>query len=107
MISKTEEIFAGREDKFPCLMDLALMAMRKLKKDGKLHPTQKPVALLEYLIKTYTNEGDVVLDPFLGSASTCVAAVNTNRHYIGFELDPQYFQIACDRLDEVERRVNV
>lgn len=66
------------------------------------HPTQKPVALLEYLIKTYTNEGDVVLDNCMGSGSTCVACVNTNRHYIGFELDPQYFDIACKRLDKVE-----
>ena len=68
----------------------------------KLHPTQKPVALLEYLIKTYTNEGDVVLDNCMGSGSTCVACVNTNRHYIGFELDPQYYDIACKRLDEAE-----
>jgi DNA modification methylase len=57
---------------------------------------------LEYLIKTYTNEGDVVLDNCLGSGSTAVAAVNTGRHYIGYEIDPGYFQICCDRLDEVE-----
>ena len=66
------------------------------------HPTQKPVALLEYLIRTYTNEGDVVLDNCMGSGSTCVACVNTNRHYIGFEKEPKYFDIACQRLDEVE-----
>lgn len=71
-----------------------------------VHPTQKPVALLEYLIKTYTNEGDVVLDNCMGSGSTCVASVNTNRHYIGFELDPHYFEIACKRLDEVEGIIN-
>lgn len=72
-------------------------------RDGnRVHPTQKPVDLLEYLIKTYTNEGDVVLDNCMGLGSTCVAAVNTNRHYIGFELDEQYFDIACQRLDEVE-----
>lgn len=72
-------------------------------RDGnRVHPTQKPIDLLEYLIKTYTNEGDVVLDNCMGSGSTCVAAVNTNRHYIGFELDEQYFDIACQRLDEVE-----
>ena len=68
----------------------------------KYHPTQKPIALLEYLIKTYTNEGEIVLDNCMGSGSTCVACVNTNRHYIGFELDPQYYDIACKRLDEVE-----
>ena len=72
---------------------------------GSKHPTQKPVALLEYLIKTYTNEGDVVLDNCMGSGSTCVAAVNTNRHYIGFELDEKYFDIACQRLDEVEEKI--
>ena len=70
-----------------------------------VHPTQKPVALLEYLIKTYTNEGDVVLDNCMGSGSTCVAAVNTNRHYIGFELDEKYFDIACKRLDEAEGKI--
>lgn len=71
-----------------------------------LHPTQKPVELLEYLIKTYTNEGEVVLDNCMGSGSTCVACVNTNRHYIGFELDPQYYDIACKRLDELEGVAN-
>lgn len=65
----------------------------------KLHPTQKPVALLEYLIKTYTNENDLVLDCCMGSGSTCVAAINTNRKYIGFELDEKYFQIAKERIE--------
>jgi site-specific DNA-methyltransferase (adenine-specific) len=65
-----------------------------------VHPTQKPVALLEYLIKTYTNEGEVVLDNCMGSGSTCVAAINTNRHYIGFELDENYFGIAKQRIRE-------
>jgi site-specific DNA-methyltransferase (adenine-specific) len=67
----------------------------------RLHPTQKPVALLEYLIKTYTNEGDVVLDNCFGSGSTLVAAVNTNRRYIGFELERKYFDMACQRLNPV------
>lgn len=74
--------------------------------DG-FHPTQKPVALLEDLIKTFSNPGDVVLDFTMGSGSTCVAAVNTCRHYIGFELDPGYFEIACKRLDEAEKAVTV
>lgn len=72
--------------------------------DG-FHPTQKPVALLEDLIKTFSNPGDVVLDFTMGSGSTCVAAVNTGRHYIGFELDPSYFDIACRRLGEAEMAV--
>lgn len=65
-----------------------------------LHPTQKPVALLEYLIKTYTNEGEIVLDNCMGSGSTCVAAINTGRKYIGFELDEKYFEIAENRIRE-------
>lgn len=64
-----------------------------------VHPTQKPVALLEYLIKTYTNEGDLVLDNCMGSGSTGVAAVNTNRNFIGMELDENYFQIAKERIN--------
>lgn len=68
----------------------------------KLHPTQKPVALLEFLIKTYTKEGDVVLDCCIGSGSTCVAAINTNRNYIGFENNEKYYEIAKKRILESE-----
>lgn len=64
----------------------------------KLHPTQKPVALFEYLIRTYTNEGDLVLDNCIGSGTTAVAARNTNRNFIGFELDEGYYRIAMERL---------
>lgn len=67
-------------------------------KDTGYHPTQKPVDLLEYLIKTYTNEGDVVLDNCMGSGSTGVACKNTNREFIGMELDEKYYKIACERL---------
>lgn len=68
------------------------------KNEKGLHPTQKPVALLEYLIKTYTNEGDTVLDNCMGSGSTGVACVNTNRSFIGIELEEKYFNIARDRI---------
>jgi DNA modification methylase len=64
-----------------------------------LHPTQKPVALLEYLIKTYTNEGDLVLDNCMGSGSTGVACVNINRDFIGIELDENYFNVAKKRIE--------
>ena len=64
------------------------------------HPTQKPVALLEYLIRTYTNEGETVLDFTAGSGSTGVACVNTNRHFIGIELDEGYFNIAKERIEK-------
>ena len=60
----------------------------------KIHPTQKPVALFEYLIKTYTNEGETVLDNCMGSGTTAIACLNTNRNFIGFELDKGYFDIA-------------
>jgi len=66
----------------------------------QLHPTQKPVALMEYLIKTYTNEGDLVLDNVMGSGTTGVACVNTNRNFIGIELDEKYFEIAKKRIEE-------
>ena len=65
----------------------------------KLHPTQKPVALLEYLIKTYTNENDTVLDFTMGSGSTGVAAKNLNRNFIGIEKDEKYFNIASERIN--------
>lgn len=64
----------------------------------KLHPTQKPVALFEYLINTYTNIGDTVLDNCIGSGTTAIAAINTGRDYVGFELDEEYCNIANDRI---------
>ena len=71
------------------------------KRDGKaLHPTQKPVDLLEYLIKTYTQEGETVLDFTIGSGSTIVAALNTNRKVIGIEMDEGYFDIAKERIEK-------
>ena len=69
---------------------------------GKVHPTQKPVPLLEYLIKTYTNENETVLDNCMGSGSTGVACVNTGRNFIGIELDGGYFEIAKSRIEEAE-----
>ena len=70
-----------------------------------IHPAEKPTELLERFIRVSSKEDDIVLDPFLGSGSTCVAAVNTHRHYIGFELEEKYFKIACRRLDEAEQDV--
>ena len=67
---------------------------------GKVHPTQKPIELLEYLIKTYTNEKDLVLDNCMGSGSTGVACINTNRKFIGIELEEDYFNIAKDRINK-------
>ena len=74
--------------------------IQKFNRDRGYHPTQKPVALLEYLIKTYTNEGETVLDNCMGSGSTGVACVNTNRNFIGYELNEKYFKIAEKRINE-------
>lgn len=72
----------------------------KFKTERGLHPTQKPVALFEYLIKTYTNEGETVLDNCMGSGTTGVACKNLNRNFIGMELDKEYFEIAKKRIAE-------
>lgn len=71
------------------------------KKNGSIHPTQKPVALMEYLIKTYTNENETVLDFTMGSGTTGVACKNLNRNFIGIELDETYFKIAQERMHAV------
>tara|TARA_R100000657_G_C4642694_1_gene88296 strand:+ start:180 stop:941 length:762 start_codon:yes stop_codon:yes gene_type:complete len=78
-----------------------ILEYKKERNYGKnKHPTQKPVALLEYLIKTYTLENETVLDFTMGSGSTGVAAINTNRDFIGIELDKEYYNIAKERIDE-------
>jgi site-specific DNA-methyltransferase (adenine-specific) len=66
---------------------------------GKVHPTQKPVALMEYLVKTYTNKGDTVLDFTMGSGTTGVACANLGRNFIGIEIGRKYFDIACERIE--------
>lgn len=65
---------------------------------GAIHPTQKPIALMEYLIRTYTNDGDMVMDNCMGSGTTGVACANTRRRFIGMERDLDYFRIASDRI---------
>lgn len=83
------------EYKYP----ITLIEFDKIRRGG-MHPTQKPVPLLEYLIKTYTNEGETVLDNCMGSGSTGVACINTNRNFIGYELNEKYFEIARKRLND-------
>lgn len=80
----------------------------KFKRDiltSNLHPTQKPILLLEEIIKTYTNEGDLVLDNTMGSGSTGVACLNTNREFIGIEKEEKYFNIAKERIEERSREI--
>jgi len=77
-----------------------ILEVSNANQNGRVHPTQKPVALMEYLIKTYTNEGETVLDFTMGSGTTGVACVNTGRDFIGIELDPEYFKIADERIEK-------
>jgi site-specific DNA-methyltransferase (adenine-specific) len=76
---------------------------KECNKLNRFHPTQKPVALLEYLIKTYTLEGETVLDNCMGSGSTGVACINTNRKFIGIEKDDKYFEIAKNRIEQARQ----
>jgi site-specific DNA-methyltransferase (adenine-specific) len=78
----------------------AIQYFKTSEAEGKVqHPTQKPVALFEYLIKTYTNEGDLVMDNCIGSGTTAIACKRTNRNFIGIEMEQKYFDIASERLN--------
>lgn len=77
-----------------------ILCFNRVYNKSTLHPTQKPVELLEYLIKTYTNENETVLDNCMGSGSTGVACINTNRNFIGIELLKEYYDIAVNRIKE-------
>ena len=96
---KFENVESFNNEYYPTSVIQVSNAVQK----GKVHPTQKPVELMEYLIKTYTNEGEIVLDNSMGSGSTGVAAMNTNRKFIGIELDKKYFEIASNRIGEVSQ----
>ena len=90
----------GSTERFPTsIQEFDVVNQDGSSKEGKFHPTQKPVALMDYLIKTYTNEGDTVLDFTMGSGTTGVACKNLNRNFIGIELDKDYFNIAKDRIN--------
>lgn len=90
------------DEKFPT----SIITVSKEHSNGKFfHPTQKPVTLLEYLIKTYTNKEDLVLDNCMGSGSTGVACVHTNRNFIGIELEEEYFNIAKKRIEEATQPI--
>ena len=92
---KNELKYEIRDYKYP----KNTIEFKKVKRSNNVHPTQKPVALMEYLIKTYTNEGETVLDFACGSGTTGVAAKNLNRSFIGIELDEGYFKIAEARIN--------
>lgn len=89
-------VYYDSTDRYP----RSVLKFSKDTQKSKLHNCQKPVALMEYFIKTYTNEGDLVLDNCAGSGSTIIAAINMNRHYIGIEKDQKYFDTMNKRIEE-------
>ena len=90
----TKRIYNNHGMKYP----KSILTISNASQKGKVHPTQKPVALFEYLIKTYTNEGETVLDNCMGSGTTAIASMRTGRNYIGFELDEEYYKLAQKRI---------
>ena len=84
---------------------VSILRFQKPTAGNAVHPTQKPTEVMEYLIKTYTNENETVLDFTMGSGSTGVACVKTNRKFIGIELDPDYYNIAVERINTVENKI--
>jgi DNA modification methylase len=93
-INKIDLPFGGDTDRYP----RTVLEFKSDKQKNYLHPTQKPLALIEYMIKTYTNEGDLILDNTCGSGTTGLGAKNLNRNYIMMEQDPKYYEIACKRV---------
>ncbi|MBO5413023.1 MAG: site-specific DNA-methyltransferase, partial [Clostridia bacterium] len=89
----------GSTEKYP----ISILEFRKTHPSQAKHPTEKPIELLENLIKTYSNEQDLILDSCIGSGSTAVACINTNRRYIGFEINKKYYDIAMKRIEEINR----
>ncbi len=89
----------GETDRYPRSIQVFSSDKQTNKLNGNIHPTQKPLALLEYLVKTYTNKGDLVLDNVMGSGTTCLACKNLNRNFIGIEKEKEYFDIAFKRLN--------
>lgn len=94
--AEKRDTFYDSDERYPT----GIIRVSNAAQTGKVHPTQKPVALMEYLIRTYTNEGDTVLDNCMGSGTTGVACANTGRKFIGIEQDPGYFEIAKNRIVE-------
>ena len=100
-ISKTPSFVSN--EKYPT----NLISIPKKVGVGTLHPTEKPILLLEYLIQTYTNSGGLVLDNCIGCGTTAIAAINTNRHFIGFEIDKEYFDIAEKRINNAKSKLQL
>lgn len=93
---------AGRTEHYPT----SILQIKKLHPSLINHPTEKPIELLEYLIKTYTDESETVLDNCMGVGSTIAACIKTNRHYIGFEIMPEYYELAERRIESLKQEIN-
>jgi len=102
LLNKPEDIIS--DEKYPRSI---IEFSKNIATDGKLHPTQKPVGLIRYLIRTYTNSGGVVLDNCIGSGTTAVACVKEKRHFIGFELNKEYFDKAVERVARERRQLTL
>lgn len=96
------EYAGGNSDRYPTTVLRFDVVNNDGSNGGRSHPTQKPVALMEYMVKTYTNEGETVLDFTMGSGTTGVACVNLDRRFIGIERDAEYFEAAQKRIEEAE-----
>jgi len=96
---QTKEVHVKNDDglRYP----RSVIYFKTAEREGKYHPTQKPVALYEYLVKTFSNEGDTVLDPCMGSGTTGIACLSLNRNFIGIERDKQYFNNALERMENI------
>lgn len=94
--NRKEYSFENKGTRFP----RSVLKFNSVSSSEQIHPTQKPVALFEYLIRTYTNEGEIVLDNCIGSGTTAVAAINTGRQFIGIEKETEYVEISRRRIDE-------
>ena len=99
-MKNVEFIVLFRKGKAKYINNMGSFALIKIHgvRGNKIHPSEKPVELMKHLIENSTNENDLILDPFIGSGSTGVACINTNRKFIGIELDEKYFNIASDRI---------
>lgn len=93
--AETRDTHYDSDERYPT----SILSLSTANQSGKVHPTQKPVELMEYMIRTYTKEGDVVLDNTMGSGTTGVACATTGRRFIGIERDDKYFEIACKRVE--------
>jgi adenine specific DNA methylase Mod len=92
------------DEKFPT----SIISIPKQHIVGKsYHPTEKPVSLIQWLIRTYSNKGDVILDNTIGSGTTAIAAIREKRHFIGFELNEKYYKIACDRIAREKQQLTL